>query len=184
MARRMADESPAGKGAPAPAGEPAEARAAPVGREYYYKVVAVLLLAALTCLLLASAPWATETTTGSREQSTTQLAELMYGPFGSSFVMLALAMGAAMVGGMFLAREDPADDEGSGVRAAEDRPGAGLLGRRRASLVSAEKTLGVFNGREDRPGRSSTVQGSGNGETGEKGGKGGLEGRTGGGGKA
>ena len=44
----MAGETPAEKGAPAPA---AGESVAPPKREYYYKIVAVMLLAALTCLL-------------------------------------------------------------------------------------------------------------------------------------
>lgn len=93
--------------------------ASPFRTEFYSKLVAVLFLAAVLCLLLLEAPWAGETTDASRAQSIEPLAELLFTGYGASFLLLSIVMGAAIVGGLFLAREDPADDEdqkGGGAR--------------------------------------------------------------------
>lgn len=105
----MADES----GKPA-AGQqaPAAAAAALPRTEFYSKLLAVLFLAAVLCLLLVEAPWAQETTDAARNQTTPPVAELLFSGYGASFLLLSIVMGAAIVGGLFLAREDPADDEG------------------------------------------------------------------------
>jgi len=82
-----------------------------VWKEYHGKLLAVLFFLALICLFLVQAPWATDTTGESQNQTTPPLAELMFGGFGASFLMLSIVMGVALIGGLFLAKEDPADDE-------------------------------------------------------------------------
>jgi NADH:ubiquinone oxidoreductase subunit 6 (subunit J) len=71
----------------------------------------VLFFMALVCLLLLQAPWASESTSESQNQTTPPLAELMFEGYGASFVLLSIVMGVAIIGGLFLAKEDPIEDE-------------------------------------------------------------------------
>jgi NADH:ubiquinone oxidoreductase subunit 6 (subunit J) len=82
-----------------------------VWKEYHGKLVAVLFFLSLICLFLVQAPWATDTTGESQNQTTPPLAELLFGGFGASFVLLSIVMGVALIGGLFLAKEDPADED-------------------------------------------------------------------------
>ena len=102
-----------GSGQPAAGRQaPAAADAAPPRTEFHSKLLVVLFLATVLCLLLVEAPWAQETTDAAQNQTTPPLAELLFTGYGASFLLLSIVMGAAIVGGLFLAREDPADDEG------------------------------------------------------------------------
>jgi hypothetical protein len=87
------------------------APARPVWREFHYKLLAVLFLVALVGLFLLQVPWASESTSASQNQTTPPLAELMFEGYGASFVLLSIVMGAAIIGGLFLAKEDPAEDD-------------------------------------------------------------------------
>ncbi|MGQ9583431.1 MAG: hypothetical protein ACUVV6_07970, partial [Thermoplasmatota archaeon] len=115
---------------------PAEAQGAspspgPRRREYWAKVLLSLFFMTLTLLLLSQAPWAGEAATESQNQTTTQLAEALFEGHGASLVILSLVMGAATIGGLYLAREDPLDGEepvgsappGESGRAATEREG-------------------------------------------------------------
>ena len=82
-----------------------------VWREYHGKLFAVLFFLSLICLFLVQAPWASDTTGESQDQTTPPLAELLFGGFGASFVLLSILMGVALIGGLFLAKEDPADED-------------------------------------------------------------------------
>lgn len=103
----------------------AQAPPRPVWREFHVKVLAVIFFMALMGFLLAQVPWATDTTTESQQQTTPPLAELMFGGFGASFVLLSLVMGGAIIGGLFLAKEDPSED-GSAKYGARGGQGAPL----------------------------------------------------------
>jgi len=83
----------------------------PPRTEFYSKMLAVLLLAAVLCLLLLEAPWASDVTDASRNQTTPPVAELLFSGYGASFLILSLVMGAAIIGGLYLAKEDPADED-------------------------------------------------------------------------
>jgi|GEM_PF-2130744 len=88
--------------------------AAPARTELYSKLLAVLFFMTLLTLMLLEAPWPTETTVASQEQTTPPLAELLFGEYGASFAMLSILMGVALFGGLFLAREDREEEEGAG----------------------------------------------------------------------
>lgn len=99
------------EGAQGPEAPKAPAPAGFVWREFHGKLLAVLFLLALIATFLFQAPWASETTGESQNQTTPPLAELLFGGYGASFVLLSIVMGAALVGGLFLAKEDPAEDD-------------------------------------------------------------------------
>ena len=82
-----------------------------VWREYHGKLFAALFFLSLICLFLVQAPWASDTTGESQDQTTPPLAELLFGGYGASFVLLSIVMGVALIGGLFLAKEDPADED-------------------------------------------------------------------------
>jgi NADH:ubiquinone oxidoreductase subunit 6 (subunit J) len=94
-----------------PAAPKAPARPGFVWKEYHGKLIAVLFFLALICLFLVRAPWATDTTEQSQNQTTPPLGELLFGGFGASFLLLSIVMGVALIGGLFLAKEDPADED-------------------------------------------------------------------------
>ena len=110
MAEPLSD-SPKNDAAQKPDAPKAPAPPGFVWTEYHGKLLAVLFFLALICLFLVQAPWATESTGESLNQTTPPLAELMFGGFGASFVLLSMVMGAALIGGLFLAKEHPADED-------------------------------------------------------------------------
>jgi hypothetical protein len=108
----MADDAP---GAPAPQPPaPGPRHPAPGTRpssgEFSSKVLAVVFLLALMVLLLSQVPWASETAPASLEDTTGDLGEFLFESRGESFLLLSIVMGVAIIGGLFLAREDFGDD--------------------------------------------------------------------------
>jgi hypothetical protein len=118
------------------AAAPAPAR--PVWREYHSKLVAMLFLLAIMGMLILQVPWASETTSQSQNQTTPELADMMFEGYGASFVLLSIVMGAALVGGLFLAKEDPAEDD---PKPADDaRGGKGEPSKPRVRKVASGKS--------------------------------------------
>ena len=110
MAEPLSD-SPKNETAQKPDAPKAPAPPGFVWKEYHGKLLAVLFFLALVCLFLVQAPWASDTSGESQNQTTPPLAELLFGGFGASFVLLSILMGVALIGGLFLAKEDPADED-------------------------------------------------------------------------
>ncbi|MEM4728743.1 MAG: hypothetical protein QXH42_03140 [Thermoplasmata archaeon] len=100
--------------------------AAPEVSELHGKVLLVLLFMALTAFLLIYPPWPLEPPLEAQNQSAAQLAKLMFGGHGAALVLLSLVLGAAILGGLFLAKEDPEDrGGGKGERASGGKKGGG-----------------------------------------------------------
>jgi len=129
--------------APLPSEAPAtKAPARPILREFHAKLLAVLFFMALVSLLLIQVPWASESTSASQNQTTPPLAELMFEDHGESFVLLSLVMGVAIIGGLFLAKEDPAEDTQKPENEAQgekDVPSEALEGKDAAHESGEEK---------------------------------------------
>lgn len=122
----MADEAPGAPQSQRPAGTPAASPAArPASGEFSSKVLAVVFLLALMVLLLSQVPWASETAPASLEDTTGDLGEFMFEGRGESFLLLSIVMGVAIIGGLFLAREDPPEDETEADEGDAQKTGAG-----------------------------------------------------------
>ena len=104
------DERAAANGAPPAAAPAAGPPSGPLIGELNAKTLAVVFLVALMVLLLVLAPWAAEMSDSSQVDSTGRLAEALFEGQGVGFLLLSIVMGVAIVGGLFLAREDSEDD--------------------------------------------------------------------------
>ena len=116
----MAEE---GSQAQPPPGAPPERRdGKTTGMEFYAKALVVLFFMGLLCLLLVQPPWALEPGEDAQNQTASELAESMFEVHGAGLVLISIVMGAGILGGLFLAREDGEDGEMEGREGATGKP--------------------------------------------------------------
>jgi len=133
----------------------AKAPARSAFREIHAKQLAVLFIMALLSILLLQAPWASESTSASLNQTTPPLAELMFNGYGASFVLLSLIMGVALIGGLFLAKDDSAEDAQKPESEPQEEKAAP------SEATGRKVAAGVGGVKEKEGGKSTDVDGKG-----------------------